>query len=75
MVHCRFTAGHWLIIVVSGNSEAPLERGLRTHANDDPGEVLDVFPGVIGDRDGKSRSVFFISSIILPHDHMPAALS
>jgi hypothetical protein len=75
MVYCRFPAGQGLVIVVSGDGKAPLERRLRTHTDDDPGEVLDVSSGVIGDRDGKSRSVFFISSIILPHDHMPAALS
>jgi hypothetical protein len=49
MVHCRFPAGQGLIIGVSGDGKAPLERGLRTHANNDPGEAFDFFPGVIGD--------------------------
>jgi len=49
MVHRCFTAGQGLVLVISDDCKAPLERGLRTHANNDPGEAFDFFPGVIGD--------------------------
>jgi hypothetical protein len=57
MVHRCVTAGQGLVIVVSGDCEAPLECRLRTHADDDPGEVLDVSSGVIGDLRSANASL------------------